>query len=117
MGTDIKWSWHADVGVGVVVPMPPWRAVAVSTGAVDIDAVRPAIDAAGRGLLFTSFSAYERTLVRSEKPRFGGELHALHGRAHAAQLVQEHFEHCMGYVELNNEGQSSRNGSDDARRA
>ena len=92
-------------------------AVAVSTGAVDIDAVRPAINAAGRGLLFTSFSACERTLVRSEKPRFGGELHALHGRAHAAQLVQEHFEHCMGYVELNNEGQSSRNGSDDARRA
>ena len=92
-------------------------AVAVSTGAVDIDAVRPAIDAASRGLLFTSFSACEKTLARSEKPRFGGELHALHGRAHAAQLVQEHFEHCMGYVELNNEEQSNRNGSNDARRA
>ena len=81
----------------------------MSTGAVDLDAVRPAIDAAGRGLILTSFSACEETLVRSEKPRFGGELHALHGRAHAAQLVQEHFEHCMGYVELNNEDRSSRN--------
>ena len=68
----------------------------MSTGAVDLDAVRPAIDAAGRGLLFTSFSACEETLVRSEKPRFGGELHALHGRAHAAQLVVEHFEHVSG---------------------
>ena len=89
----------------------------MSTGAVDLDAVRPAIDAAGRGLILTSFSACEETLVRSEKPRFGGELHALHGRAHAAQLVEEHFEHCIGYVELNNEDRSSRNGSNDARRA
>ena len=38
-------------------------AVAVSTGAVDIDAVRAAIDAACRGLLLTSFSACEETLV------------------------------------------------------
>ena len=68
----------------------------MSTGAVDLDAVRPAIDAAGRRLLFTSFSACEETLVRSEKPRFGGELHALHGRAHAAQLVQEHLSTVWG---------------------
>ena len=91
-------------------------AVAVSTGAVDIDAVRAAIDAACRGLLLTSFSACEETLVRSEKPRFGGELHALHGRAHAAQLVLEHFEHHIGHVGLSNEDRASRNGSNDARR-
>ena len=89
----------------------------MGTGAVDLDAVGLAIDAAGCELLFTSFLACKATLDRSEKPRFGGELHALHGRAHAAQLVQEHFEHCMGYVELNNEDRSSRNGSNDARRA
>ena len=56
-------------------------AVAVSTAAADLDAVRPAIDAASRGLLFTSCWGCGETLVRSETPRFGVELHALHGRA------------------------------------
>ena len=92
------------------------RAVAVSTGAVDLDAVRPAIDAAGRGLKLTSFSACEETLVPSEKPRFGGELHALHGRPHAAQLVLEHFERHIGHVGLSNEDRASRNSSNDAMR-
>ena len=86
-------------------------------GAVDLDALRLAIDAAGRRLLFTSFFTCKATLDRSDKPRFGGELHALHGRAHAAQLVLEHFEHRVGHVGLSNEDRASRNGSNDARRA
>ena len=89
----------------------------MGTGAVDLDAVRPAIDAAGRGLLFTSFLACKATLDRSEKPRFGGVLHALHGRAHAAQRPLEHFEHRIGHVGLSNEDRASINRRNDARRA